>query len=433
MGTAWNRIVRNRNYQLLLGAGLISLSGDWIFSIGMMFYVYTITGSTLAAGAIVVTALLPQFLVGSVAGVFVDRWDRRRTMVAANIALALSLVPMLFVHGAGHLWIAYPTVAIQNSIAQLFTSAEAAFVPAVVPPDDLVVANALNGQNSQIARLVGSALGGLLAAGVGLVGVTLADMASYVLAAGLIAMIQAGTGALPDTEGEQRLTGGVRRAWREWAAGIRLCGHDPNLSALLVYRMMTRLGEGVLSALFAPFLIGVVRATGTEFGAINGIQAVGGITGGAVIAILAARARPVELLGFGTLVAGVILLLLSTYPLALSGVWPAFLLIAVIGLPMAAVNAGFYTLVQLRSPEDARGRVFGATSAAAAAAMLVGSVVGSTLGTGGGVIPVLSVDGVICVIAGPLVLARLRQIARRRDAGGASAAGSAVPAVEGRP
>jgi predicted MFS family arabinose efflux permease len=433
MGTAWNRIVRNRNYRLLLGAGLISLSGDWIFSIGMMFYVYTITGSTLAAGAIVVTALLPQFLLGSVTGVLVDRWDRRLTMAAANIALTLSLLPMLFVHGAGQLWIVYPTVAAQNSIAQLFTSAEAAFVPAVVPPEELVVANALNGQNSHVARLVGSALGGLLAVQGGLVSVTVADMASYALAAGLIAMIPAGTGALPDTAGELRTTVGMRRAWGEWAEGIRLCGRDPDLSALLVYRMMTRFGEGVLSALFAPFLIGVVQASAAEFGAINGIQAIGGITGGAVIAILAARARPVELLGFGTLVAGVILLLLATYPLALSGVWPAFMLIAVIGLPMAAVNAGFYTLVQLRSPEDARGRVFGATSAAAAAAMLVGSVVGSTLGTGSGVIPVLSVDGVICVIAGPLVLARLRQIARRRDAGVAPAAGPTVPAMESRP
>jgi Na+/melibiose symporter-like transporter len=426
MDTAWNLIVRNRSYRLLLGASLISLSGDWIFSIGMAFYVYAMTGSALASGAIVFAALLPQFLLGSVAGVFVDRWDRRLTMVATNVALALSLVPVLFVHGAGQLWIVYLTVVAQNSIAQLFTSAEAAFVPAVVPRDQLIVANALNGQNSHIARLAGSALGGLLAAVGGLVTVTVANMASYALAAGLIAMIPARTGARPDTVAEPGATGGARRPWREWVDGIRLCGRDPDLSALLVYRMTTRLGEGVLSALFAPFLIGVVQASAAEYGAVNGIQAVGGITGGAVIAILAARARPVELLGFGTLLAGVILLLFSTYPLALSGVWPAFLLIAVIGLPMAAVNAGFYTLVQLRSREDARGRVFGATSAAAAAAMLVGSVVGSTLGTGIGVIPVLSVDGVICVIAGPLVLARLRQISRRRAAEVALAAAAAT-------
>src|SRR5689334_7416291 len=140
MGTAWNLVARNRNYRLLLGAGLISLSGDWIFSIGMMFSVFAATGSALAAGAIVFTALLPGFLLGSVAGVFADRWDRRTTMVAANVSLAVTLLPMLFVHGAGQLWIIYLTVAAQNSIAQLFTSAEAAFVPAVVPRADLVVA-----------------------------------------------------------------------------------------------------------------------------------------------------------------------------------------------------------------------------------------------------------------------------------------------------
>src|SRR4051794_8863609 len=179
MGTAWNLIVRNRNYRLLQSATLISLSGDWIFSIGMMFYVYAATGSTLAAGAIVFAALLPQFLLGSVAGVFVDRWDRRLTMVAANLALALALCPMLFVHGTGQLWLVYLTVAAQNSISQLFPSAEAAFVPAVVPSEELVVANALNGQNNHIARLVGSALGGLLAVQGGLVTVTVANVASY--------------------------------------------------------------------------------------------------------------------------------------------------------------------------------------------------------------------------------------------------------------
>jgi predicted MFS family arabinose efflux permease len=414
MGTTWNLVARNRNYRLLLTAGLISLSGDWIFSIGMMFSVFAITGSALAAGAIVFTALLPQFLLGSVAGVFADRWSRRTVMVAANVALAVSLIPMLFVRDAEQLWIIYVTVAIQNSIAQLFISAEVAFVPAVVPRDDLVVANALNGQNHQVARLIGSALGGVIAGAGGIVAVTVVNMVSYAVAASLIAWIPAGTGARQDGDREPGPTGGLRRTWREWVDGVRLCGRDADLSALLTYRVISHFGEGMLSALFAPFVIGVIGASGAEFGAVNGIQAVGGIVGGVVVATFAARAKPAELLGYGALVFGVLAALFALYPLALPDVWPAFALIAIVGLPTAAMNAGYFTLLQLRAPEDYRGRVFSAISAAGAATMLLGTVVGSTLATTVGVIPLVAVQGAVHIVAGPLVLARLRRIARRQ-------------------
>lgn len=416
MGTAWNLIVRNRNYRLLLSASLISLSGDWIFSIGMMFSVYALTGSALASGAIVFTALLPHFLLGSVAGVFADRWDRRTAMVAANASLAVSLLPMLFVQGTEQLWIVYVTVAAQNSIAQLFTSAEAAFVPAVVPSDQLVVANALNGQNSQVARLVGSALGGVLALAGGIITITVVNMASYAVAAALVAWIPAGTGARQNGGTEPAAAGGMRRTWREWVDGVRLCGRDADLSSLLTFRVMSYFGDGVLSALFAPFVIGVIGASGAEFGAINGIQAVGGIVGGIAIATLAARAKPAELLGYGAVVFGLFALLFALYPLALPGVWPAFALIGIVGLPMAALNAGFFTLLQLRTPEDYRGRVFGAISAVAAAATLLGTVIGSTLAATVGVIPLVAIQGLIHIVAGPLVLARLRRAARRQAA-----------------
>jgi Na+/melibiose symporter-like transporter len=426
MGTVWNLVMRNRSYRLLLTASLISLSGDWIFSIGMMFYVYRLTGSTLAAGAIVFTAMLPHFLLGSVAGVFADRWDRRTTMVGANVLLACSMLPMMFAHDLGRIWIVYLTVAAQNSIAQFFMAAEAAVVPAVVPADELVVANALNGQNNQIARLVGSALGGMIAVSGGITAVTAANLASYAAAAALIALIPAGMGR---SAGEElpRPAGGMRQAFGEWADGVRLCGRDPDLSALLVYRVLSRVGEGVLSALFAPFVIGVIKASGAQFGAVNAIQAIGGIAGGVAITALAARARPAELLGRGALLLGVLTLLLATYPLALPGVAPAFVLVAIVGLPIAAVNAGFYTLLQLRSPEAFRGRVFGAISAAAALAMIAGTILGSTLGTVVGVIPIIAIHGALHIVAGPMVLARLRRAVPARAAAVAVAAGERRP------
>jgi len=72
--------LRQRNFALLWFGQLISLLGDWILFVALPFYIYTLTGSTLATGIMFMVQTLPRLFLGSVAGVFVDRWNRRRTM-----------------------------------------------------------------------------------------------------------------------------------------------------------------------------------------------------------------------------------------------------------------------------------------------------------------------------------------------------------------
>jgi transmembrane secretion effector len=76
--------LRQRNFALMWLAGLISLAGDWTLSVSLPIYVYTLTHSVLATAITLMCAATPGVLVGSVAGVFVDRWDHKRTMVATN-------------------------------------------------------------------------------------------------------------------------------------------------------------------------------------------------------------------------------------------------------------------------------------------------------------------------------------------------------------
>ncbi|HKS69860.1 MAG TPA: MFS transporter, partial [Ktedonobacterales bacterium] len=99
--------LRQRNFALLWLAGLISLAGDWVLMIGLPIYVYILTGSVLATAIMLMCAVAPGALVGSVAGVFVDRWDHKRTMVATNVIMALGLLPLLLVRSADNVWIAY--------------------------------------------------------------------------------------------------------------------------------------------------------------------------------------------------------------------------------------------------------------------------------------------------------------------------------------
>src|SRR6266581_9070493 len=175
--------------RLLLAAGLISLTGDWIMRIGLAYYVYALTGSTLASATMLLASFVPQIVLSSVAGVFVDRWDSKWTMIVSNLLLAAGLLPLLAVHRADQVWVIYVVTAWEGCVQQFFIPAQQSLLPSLTEDSYLVTANALNGQASDISRLAGSAAGGVLAAAGGLAALTSADFASFVLAAALIARI----------------------------------------------------------------------------------------------------------------------------------------------------------------------------------------------------------------------------------------------------
>src|SRR6478752_614369 len=145
----------HRDLRLLLAAGLVTMTGDWMLSVGLVYTVYDVTGSTLASAVALMAAFVPQVVTGLVAGVFVDRWSRARTMVVAT--------------------------------------ADSAMLPLIVPGEGRLTANALNGQVGHVARLVGGAVGGVVAATGGLGAVVVVDAASFLLAALLVQLIRTPT------------------------------------------------------------------------------------------------------------------------------------------------------------------------------------------------------------------------------------------------
>lgn len=85
-------VLGQRNFALLWVGQVVSLIGDWVLLIALPFYVYALTGSVLATGAMFIAETLPRLVLGSLAGVFVDRWDRRWTMIVADVLRALILL-----------------------------------------------------------------------------------------------------------------------------------------------------------------------------------------------------------------------------------------------------------------------------------------------------------------------------------------------------
>jgi len=399
-------LATHRDYRLLLSAGLISLAGDWTMRVGLSYAVYALTGSTLAAAATLLASLLPQLVFASAAGVYVDRWDRRRTMVLANLLLAAGLLPLLAVHDRHDVWLVYLVTAGQSILSQFFVAAEAALVPHLVPPEDLLTANALNGQNRDVARLIGAATGGLAAAWGGIALLAVVDIVSFALAAGLLLLIRPATAARPAGAAH-------RNVLREWADGARLATTDPTLRVLLLFVGVTGVGEAIMGTLLAPFVRDVLHADAAAYGVIVAVQAAGGLAGGLAAAAVGHRFRPRPLIGYGALAFGVLDLVLFLYPLIVDAWWPATLVMAAAGLPGALTLAGLVTLFQTHTDDAHRGRVFGAANALEAAAMLAGALTAGLLGERLGIVAVLVTQGAGYCAAGALVLLLLRRTPAR--------------------
>jgi len=411
----------HRDLRLVLSAGLVSMVGDWILRIGLVYHVFVLTNSTVVSAILMLSSFVPQLLLGSVAGVFVDRWDRRRTMVVTNLLLAVGLLPLLLVHDASRVWVVFIVLFYESSVAQFFVPAEQALLPRLVDDDQLITANALNGQTRDLSRLVGSAIGGVVAAAGGLIAVTLVDSASFLICAGMVAALRtSGRVEVPDAQaGKQPATAladRIAQLRREWMDGLRLVGHNRVLRLLAIFLLATTVGEGIMSTLFAPFVRQVLHGSNEAYGVVVAVQAVGGIVGGLVAAAIGHRVSPARLLGISAMVFGAIDLAIFLYPLAYVAVWPAAVGMVVVGLPGALMLAGFMTLFQRSTVDSHRGRVFGSLGAAEGVAVMVGTLGAGFLGQYVGIIPVLAVQGAGYVVAGLAMLITLPAAARSQPA-----------------
>ncbi|NYF54961.1 MFS transporter [Micromonospora purpureochromogenes] len=398
MRRLWRILAGNGDLRLLLAANLISLTGDWILRTGLAYQIYVLTGSTLASAGSVLASLLPQIALGSIAGVYADRWDRRLTMVVTNLLMVVALLPLLSVQHAGQVWLVYLVIAVQSCLAPFFTSAEAALVPSLVADDHLVTVNSLNGQAREVARLVGAALGGAIAGMGGIALLSLVDMVTFALAAGLLWPIRT-----------RRRPGSATRPHmlREWAEGMRIALSSRVLQVFLAFTVITGIGEAIMGTLMAPFVRDVLGGDARVFGVIMAAQAVGGIVGGLTATLIGHHFAPRAMFGWGTLVFGALDLVLFLYPLAAHALWPAPVLIALVGLPAAFLTAGGMTVFQNATADNHRGRVFGAMAAVNGAAMLLGTIGAGTLGERIGILPVLATQGAAYCLAGVVVLLAL--------------------------
>ena len=248
-------VLRRRDFSLLWFGGMLSVIGDYFLYIALPFFVYERTGSVLATGAMFAAETLPRLLLGSVAGVFVDRWERKKTMVISDLSRALILLPLLAVAAGGPLVLVYAVAFVEASVSMFFLPAKSATIPNLVAERDLTAANSLDSLSEEVPSLVGPLLGAALLGIVGLSGLILLDVGTYLASALLISLIGAPASA-PDEEPDLKAEVAVS-AWtnalKEWLGGLRLIGRDRSIAVLFAVISVATVGEGAVTVLLMIF------------------------------------------------------------------------------------------------------------------------------------------------------------------------------------
>jgi MFS family permease len=383
--------LRAKEFRRLWLAGLVSDTGDWLLLVSLPILIFQRTGSTLGTAYAFLIELAPYILLAPVAGVLADRLDRRRLLVGLSLAQAAALVPLL-------LWprlpVVFTVIAVEAALAALFDPAKNALLPTLVGPDDLVSANSLVGLNQNLGRLLGAPLGGLLLAFGDLRVIVAADAASFLLAVVLIAGVRA-RAAATTTPAPPAGAGPSGRPFTRRAIWV----------SLLVIGA-TAVAQGAFVVLFVVFVARVLHGDAAETGLLRGVQAVGAIGGGLLLAVTA-RIRPARLVGLSCLAFGLVALATWNTPRLTTAVPLYVALFIAAGIPGVAMMAGITTVLQQSTVDGERGRVFAALGLVAAAGQAVGMVSAGLLGDRIGVVAVLNGQSGMYLLAGLLTLALL--------------------------
>ena len=398
-------VLRQRNFALLWFGGLISITGDWALNVALPFYVYQMTGSALATGLMFMARTLPGVLLGSLAGVFVDRWNRKWTMVVVNLLATLLVLLLLTVKSTAWLWVVYLVALVESAFMQFFTPAEKALLPRLVAEKHLVTANSLSALNASLGMFIGPAIGGALMGLTGLTSVVIFDSVSYLVAGGMIFLIAWSpemTSQKPESPSAFKTWAGI---WRDWLDGLKLVKRSRPITTIFVAAGIAMLGEGIIQALLVLF-VNLLKGGAVEFGWLLTLRGLGGLLGGLIFGNIGAAVKPHRIFPWTLVGIGALLLIMFNYPVLLL----ALISLCLTGILAVGASATSTTMLQNGVSNGYLGRIFGVFGMIAALMTLVGQGSASALADRWGVVVLLNIGGGLYVLSGLIPLVMLKNI-----------------------
>ena len=343
-------VFRRRDFSLLWTAQLISTAGSALTDLAAGIWVYRETGSALAVGLTLMATAIPSLVVGLLAGVYVDRHDRKRIMIVTCLIQAVVVACIAFVVQADIIVGLYALLLLNAGVKQFFDPAHDSLIPELASDEELTAANAFLSIASFGSTAIGFAGAGLLASTVGLTWAFILDAISFVVAALLIALM--GQYAMPPPEDDATVAVIVANL----KSGLSTLFGTPIIRSLFIVGAFMFVAFGLWNVLLLPFSITVLGATEFEYGLQEGLTSVGFVIGSLLMARFANRLPEpawivVSLVGMG--IAGLAYATATSVPFAI-------LVVMISGLLQPPSSVSRAVLLQRNTPREMRGRVFSA-------------------------------------------------------------------------
>ena len=342
-------VFRKRDFVLMWFAQLISTAGSALTDLAAGIYVYDQTGSAFLVGVTLMATAVPSLVVGLIAGVFVDRWDRRKVMMASNLLQGIVVACIPFVLDVD-ITLLFVLILVNAGVKQFFDPAYEALIPEIASDEELTAANAFLQIASFGSTAIGFAGAGLLAA----IDIRLAfwiDALTFVVSAGCIWFMK--TRVKLEVPEEETSVAVVVTNLR---LGVRTILDTPMLRSLFLLGAPVFFSFGLWNVLLLPMAIKVLGGTELQYGIQEGLTSIGFVLGSLFMARYAGRLQTGLWVFVGTMGMGIAGVLYGLSP----NIWIAILFVTVSGFFNSPSAVARQTLLQRHTPRELRGRVFSA-------------------------------------------------------------------------
>jgi MFS family permease len=389
-------------------AQVVSLLGDFLAIFAVISVVtYRLNGTPSQVTGVQIAYMLPLALLGPLAGVFVDRWPLKPTMIASDLIRA-GLVLLLFVTTT--MWQIYVVLALLSCVSSFFAPAQSVVIRSYVPSSGLMSANGLMQMAMLGARIVGPAAAGALVASFGPTVCYAVDFASFLTSAALLASVAIVRPAEPAAAAAAPAGGVLHAIVRDMQVGTRFILHHAAISFVVMAMAAGMFVVGCFGPLIAIYVREWLHARADVFGRVTAMVGVGMLFGMPVVRRLSGAVANSTLVLGGLAGIGLGALLLGALP------WVAMSMLAcfTLGFAFAGVVIPAQTLLQQDTPAALMGRISSTTMSVVFFAQLMGLALSGVLAQAFGVRAVFFLCAIfawVLTAAGKLLLSTERHAA----------------------